>query len=96
MLDSTAAIAAERQGKTARQLLQAVALKSDGRSNLTSNSPDCSPRRTNRWPEPSQRCVHPIIGSTDINRAHTQINWTFDRKTARRKFGYRRKSFRQS
>lgn len=31
-----------------------------------------------------------------INRAHSRINWTFDRKTARRKFGYKRKSFRQS
>ncbi|MGH9342246.1 MAG: transposase, partial [Terriglobia bacterium] len=31
-----------------------------------------------------------------INRAHTRINWTFDRKTASRKFGYKRKSFRQS
>lgn len=31
-----------------------------------------------------------------INRARTRINWTFDCKTARRKFGYKRKSFRQS
>ena len=25
-----------------------------------------------------------------INRARTRINWTFDRKAARRKFGYKR------
>jgi hypothetical protein len=25
-----------------------------------------------------------------INRARTSINWTFDRKAARRKFGYKR------
>jgi hypothetical protein len=32
----------------------------------------------------------------DINRRHTRINWTFDRKAARRKFGYKRKSIKQS
>jgi len=31
-----------------------------------------------------------------INRARTKITWTFDRKTARRKFDYKRKSFRRS
>src|SRR5437899_10102361 len=28
-----------------------------------------------------------------MNRARTKINWTFDRKAARRKFGYKRNSF---
>jgi transposase len=32
----------------------------------------------------------------DINRRRTQINWKFDRKSARRKFGYKRKSIRRS
>jgi hypothetical protein len=32
----------------------------------------------------------------DINRRHTRINWTFDRKAARRKFGYKRKSIKRS
>jgi DDE superfamily endonuclease len=31
-----------------------------------------------------------------INRARTKINWKFDRKAARRKFGYKRKSFMRS
>jgi hypothetical protein len=31
-----------------------------------------------------------------INRSGTTINWKFDRKTARRKFGYQRNSFRRS
>src|SRR6266436_6215983 len=31
-----------------------------------------------------------------MNRARTKINWKFDRKTARRKFGYKRKSFTRS
>jgi DDE superfamily endonuclease len=31
-----------------------------------------------------------------LNRARTRINWQFDRKTARRKFGYQRKIFRRS
>jgi hypothetical protein len=31
-----------------------------------------------------------------INRARTKINWKFTRKAARRKFGYKRKSFRRS
>ena len=31
-----------------------------------------------------------------MNRARTKIRWTFNRKTARRKFGYKRKSFRRS
>jgi hypothetical protein len=31
-----------------------------------------------------------------INRRRTQINWTFDRKAARRRFGYKRKSIRRS
>jgi hypothetical protein len=26
-----------------------------------------------------------------MNRARTKINWKFDRKTARRRFGYKRK-----
>jgi hypothetical protein len=30
------------------------------------------------------------------NRDHTTINWSFDRKAARRKFGYKRKSFKRS
>lgn len=32
----------------------------------------------------------------DINRRRTRINWTFDRKAARRKFGYKRKSIKRS
>jgi hypothetical protein len=32
----------------------------------------------------------------EINRARTKINWKFDRKAARRKFGYKRNSFKQS
>ena len=31
-----------------------------------------------------------------INRARTKIKWRFDRKTARQKFGYKRKSFTRS
>ncbi len=31
-----------------------------------------------------------------INRARTKINWKFDRKAARRKFGYKKKSSRRS
>ena len=31
-----------------------------------------------------------------INRAHTKINWKFDRKAARRKFAYKRNSFTRS
>ena len=31
-----------------------------------------------------------------INRARTKINWKFDRKKARRKFGYKKNSFKQS
>jgi hypothetical protein len=31
-----------------------------------------------------------------INRAGTKINWGFDRKTARRKFGYNKNSFKRS
>jgi DDE superfamily endonuclease len=31
-----------------------------------------------------------------INHARTRINWKFDRKTARQKFGYKRKSFKRS
>ena len=30
------------------------------------------------------------------NRARTKINWRFDRKAARRKFGYKKKSIRRS
>ena len=32
----------------------------------------------------------------DINRRRTRINWKFDRKAARRKFGYKRKSIQRS
>jgi hypothetical protein len=32
----------------------------------------------------------------DINRRPTRINWKFDRKAARRKFGYKRKSIKRS
>jgi len=32
----------------------------------------------------------------DINRRRTRINWTFDRKAARRKFGYKRNSIKRS
>jgi hypothetical protein len=31
-----------------------------------------------------------------INRARTKINWKFNRKGARRKFGYKRNSFKRS
>jgi hypothetical protein len=31
-----------------------------------------------------------------INRARTKINWAFDRKVARRKFGYKTNSFTRS
>lgn len=31
-----------------------------------------------------------------MNRARVKINWTFDRKSARRKFHYKRKSFSRS
>jgi hypothetical protein len=31
-----------------------------------------------------------------INRARTKINWTFDRKAARRKFGYKKKPSKRS
>ena len=31
-----------------------------------------------------------------MNRDHIQINWKFDRRAARRKFGYKRKSFKRS
>ena len=31
-----------------------------------------------------------------VNRARTKINWRFDRKTARQKFGYQRQSFKRS
>ncbi len=32
----------------------------------------------------------------DINNRQTRINWTFDRKAARRQFGYKRKSIKRS
>jgi hypothetical protein len=32
----------------------------------------------------------------DVNRRHTRINWKFDRKAARKKFGYKRKSIKRS
>jgi hypothetical protein len=32
----------------------------------------------------------------EINRARTKINWKFDRRAARRKFGYKRNSFKRS
>lgn len=31
-----------------------------------------------------------------VNRARTKINWNFDRKAARRKFGYKKNSFKRS
>jgi transposase len=31
-----------------------------------------------------------------INRTRTKINWTFDRKSARRKFNYKRNTFKRS
>jgi hypothetical protein len=31
-----------------------------------------------------------------MNRARTKINWTFDRKAARRKFGYKKNFFMRS
>ena len=31
-----------------------------------------------------------------MNRDHVKIAWKFDRKTARRKFGYKRKPFKRS
>jgi hypothetical protein len=31
-----------------------------------------------------------------MNRHHTKINWRFDRKAARRKFGYKQKAFKRS
>ena len=31
-----------------------------------------------------------------MNRKKVQINWKFDRRTARRKFGYKRNSFKRS
>ena len=31
-----------------------------------------------------------------MNRNRVKINWKFDRKAARRKFGYKKNSFRQS
>jgi DDE superfamily endonuclease len=31
-----------------------------------------------------------------MNRSRTRINWKFDRKAARRKFGYKANSFRRS
>jgi hypothetical protein len=31
-----------------------------------------------------------------MNRNRVKINWTFDRKAARRKFGYKRKLFKRS
>jgi hypothetical protein len=31
-----------------------------------------------------------------MNRARTKINWKFDRRAARRKFGHKRKSFKRS
>ena len=31
-----------------------------------------------------------------MNRDRVKINWKFDRKAARRKFGYKRKSFKRS
>ena len=31
-----------------------------------------------------------------INRARTKINWKFDRRAARRKFGYKKKPFKRS
>ena len=32
----------------------------------------------------------------DVNRRRTRINWKFDRRTARKKFGYKRKSVKRS
>jgi hypothetical protein len=104
MLDSTAAVAAERQGKNARQLLESVALETGDEGIAVSvvtvlelahgitraetperrdrrqrfldelltgvpiqpvtvpDSPSC---RTDRRPEPSQRCPYSAFGSAD-------------------------------
>lgn len=103
MLDSTAVVAAERQGKNARQLLESVELETgdDGiafsvvtvlelaHGITCADTPErrerrrrfldelltgvpiqpvtvpVAQRRTDRWPESSQGCPHPAIGSAD-------------------------------
>jgi len=47
---------------------------------------------------PDLKALRKEIGAwnRDVNRRRTRINWKFDRKAARRKFGSKRKSITQS
>jgi hypothetical protein len=58
MLDSTAAVAAERQGKNARQLLESVALEAGDEG--------IAHRRAERRPEPGQRCPHQLMPGLNV------------------------------
>lgn len=51
---------------------------------------------TRRFPDLKTLRAEAHAWNRDINRRRTRINWTFDRKAARRKFGYKRKSIKRS
>jgi transposase len=51
---------------------------------------------TRRFPDLKTLRTEVNAWNRDINRRRTRINWTFDRKSARRQFGYKRKGTRRS
>jgi hypothetical protein len=51
---------------------------------------------TRRFPDRKALRQQTRAWNRRINRAGTTINWQFDRKNARRKFGYRKHSFKRS
>jgi hypothetical protein len=51
---------------------------------------------TRRIPDLKTLCREVRAWNRRINRARTKINWAFDRKAARRKFGYKTNSFTRS
>jgi hypothetical protein len=72
MLDSTAAVAAERRGKNARQLLESVALGSRRRWNRRFRSDGARtrsrhyPRRHNRTPRPKAAFLDELLTGVPI------------------------------
>ena len=51
---------------------------------------------TRRFPDLKTLRTEVDAWNRDINRRGTTINWTFDRKAARRQFGYKRKPIKRS
>jgi transposase len=51
---------------------------------------------TRRIPDLKTLCREARSWNRRVNRARVKINWKFDRKTARRKFGYKTNSFMRS